>query len=97
MVVTETTRIRVSPNVHAREFDGELILVDLQGGDYFGLDEIGGRIWSELAKGATPAEIASAMIGEYDIDQPTLLHDILALLTQLADRKLVEVRNTEER
>lgn len=89
MVVTAMTRVRAGPNVHAREFDGELILVDLQGGDYFGLDEIGGRVWRELADGRTPTEIAALLADEYDVTPSQLLADVVSLLTDLAERGLV--------
>ena len=33
----------------AREFDGEWVVLDLNAGNYFGLDDVGGKVWQELA------------------------------------------------
>ena len=57
--VAPSDRVVVGPNVHARHFDGEMVVLDLDWGDYFGLNEVGMRMWSELAVGRTPAEVGA--------------------------------------
>ena len=92
MSIGENGRVCIGANVHLREFDGELVLLDLAGGNYFGLDAIGARMWKHLAEGASPAEVASQLVNEYDIDQPRLLADIITLADELLVRGLVVVR-----
>ncbi len=92
MVVTEATQIHVNAHVHAREFDGELVIVDLTGGDYFGLDDVGRRMWVELTRGLTPNEIAALLTKEYEVDEATLVKDTMRLIEQLVHRGLVTVR-----
>jgi len=77
--------------VSAREFDGEWIVLDLRGGNYFGLDELGGIIWNHLSHGLSPAEIARLLAQSYEATEGWLLHDVLALVDELLDRDLVRL------
>ena len=43
-------KFAVSDEVVAREVGGEMVLLDLASGQYFGLDTVGGRIWELLSE-----------------------------------------------
>ena len=82
-------RWRRNPDVHAREFDGELIILDLQQGEYYALDAVGTQMWKHLVDGRSPAEIASVLQPEYKVEEAMLLKDVLVLLNELRARHLV--------
>jgi Coenzyme PQQ synthesis protein D (PqqD) len=86
-----TDRIRIGSGVSAREFDGEWIVLDLSGGNYFGLDEIGGAIWQGLQEKKSLEEIAHALAARYDAVESVILDDVLALVGELLERRLVEI------
>lgn len=94
-MVTTPPRIalgdRVTPahDVRYREFDDELVMVDLQGGEYFALDAIGRRMWNELASGKSPLEVAASMATEFDATQDQIARDCLALADELIGRGLL--------
>ena len=90
-VIGADIRLRVAPNVFTREFDGEVVVVDLERGDYFGLDVVGARAWSGLAVGRTPREVARELCLEFDVEIDRLLADLVALTHELVTRKLMEV------
>jgi hypothetical protein len=85
-------RFRASPHVHARAFDEELVLLDLQGGSYYGLNEIGAKLWGGLTQGQSVAEIASALQGEYQVSETTLVNDLLAITSELLQKGLLTDR-----
>jgi len=89
-VIDEDVRVRVAANVFAREFDGELVIVDLEKGDYFGLDAVGARAWQGLSAGRSPREIAAEMVSEFDVEPQRLVADLVTLTRELAERRLVE-------
>jgi len=89
--VASTSRVRSTQHVYAREFDGDLVLLDLAAGDYFALDEIGARLWSGVNSGRTVADITAELVKEYDVDASRLEADLLALLGDLLAKRLVEV------
>lgn len=85
----ENIRVCVGSNVTAREFDGELVILDLAGGQYFGVNEVGARLWERLLLGKSPAEVASELAADYDVEPAQLLADLLALTDELLARRLV--------
>jgi len=91
MKVGPNDRVRVTREVHVREFDGDLVILDLAKGDYFGIDEIGARLWRGLERGQSCEEIAGALIVDYDTDRERLLTDLLNLANELLVKGLVEL------
>jgi len=83
------TRIRVAPSVHTRMFDGELVLLDLEGGDYFALDEIGAKFWSGVEAGKTLDAVADEVAAEYDVTRAQAATDLAALRDELLARGLL--------
>lgn len=66
-----------------------LILLDIRGGEYYTLDEVGARIW-ELCDGSrTVAAIVAQIVEEYDASAETVQADVLELLTDLGQEKLL--------
>jgi hypothetical protein len=89
--LTLRTRVVASPDVVHRELDGEAVLLNLRTGMYFGLDEVGTRIWSCLGDTTALAEVHQRLLGEYDVTADRLEADLIDLVTRLADQGLVRV------
>lgn len=65
------------------------ILLNLDGGQYYALDEIGNRVW-ELCDGThSISQIITMICDEYDAPPETIQTDILELLQDLMNEKLV--------
>ena len=50
-----TDRFSISDEVLSQEVNGETLLLDLEGESYFGLNEVGTRIWQLLQAAPTVA------------------------------------------
>jgi hypothetical protein len=83
-------KIQAASGVHVREFDGEMVLLDLDRGEYFGLDEIGARVWKGLQGGETPEEIAVRLAPEFEVELDTMVTDFVALADELVRRGLAK-------
>jgi|RhiMethySRZTD1v2_1073278.scaffolds.fasta_scaffold952793_3 coenzyme PQQ synthesis protein D (PqqD) len=83
--------IQVSPDVVFRTLDGEAVLLNLQSGVYFGLNETGTKIWSMLAENTSLAEVHSRMLKEYRVEPDLAKSDLLTLARQLAQKGLVTI------
>jgi len=84
---------RLSPrkHVHARRFDDEMIILDLEQGLYFQLDEVGAAIWEGLVEGGSLAEIARSLSARYDAADEQILADASALARRLEAAGLVSL------
>lgn len=85
-----TDRFTASGEVVAREVNGEMVLLDLNSGQYFGLDPVGGRIWELLSEEPrTLAELCDYIESEFDAPRERIEADLMTLAKQLQDQELI--------
>jgi hypothetical protein len=84
-------RLAASEHVRCKRFDDDLVMVDLQGGEYFALDAVGARMWDLLIAGKTPAAVAAALTAEYEASEDEMLRDCTTLANELLKRGLLIV------
>lgn len=83
-------RFTVSDDVVAREVGGEMVLLDLSSGQYFGLDSVGGRIWELLTERPHELrELCDIIEAEFDAPRDRIEADLLTLARQLQDQELI--------
>ncbi|HEY7187509.1 MAG TPA: PqqD family protein [Vicinamibacterales bacterium] len=85
------THVAINPSVIYRELSGEVVLLNLQSGVYYGLDTVGSRIWQLLMESRGLDEVCAIMLDEYDVDPDTLRADVETLVGELSDKGLVMV------
>ena len=84
------TRLHRRQHILKQEAAGTVVLLDLEDGRYFALDEVGGRVWDLCDGSRTVSEIA-AMIGEeYDAPADAIERDLAELMSDLANEELVD-------
>lgn len=89
-------KFTISSEVLAQEIDEETVLLDLKSDSYFGLDEVGTRIWQLLKETGDLQAVFDTMIEEYDVDDKQLKKDLLDHLTQLVEAGLVSLVSTKK-
>lgn len=87
--ITAETRFKIPPNVYARAFGDEIVLLEFGRGDYFGLDEIGAVVWRGLERGDALGVIADGLVSMFDVDKQDALRDIMDLVRDMQSRGLV--------
>ncbi len=87
--LTEHSRLEPSPNVYARPFGDDIVLLDFGRGEYFGLDAIGAEIWRRLEAGDDVGRIVAGLVESYDVDRERAERETIDLLSQLRDAALV--------
>jgi len=76
----------------ASHLGGESIILSLQTAQYYGLGDVGARIWELVQQPMRVADIRDAILNEYEVEPERCEADVLNLLRQLAAEKLIEVR-----
>ena len=66
-----------------------MVLLDVVGGTYFSLNEVGGRVWSLCDGTRTLADMVAVICEEYDAPFEIVTTDLVELLTSMADDNLV--------
>lgn len=93
-MIAKDSRLKAAPHVHARPLQGELVVLDLERGHYYGLDAIGASLWDGLMRGESPEQIASGLVSEYDVDAAQLTRDLVNLAQDLFDKGLLVARSS---
>jgi hypothetical protein len=88
-MMTAQDRASVNASVVFAELEGEAVLLDTETGIYFGLDEVGTRIWQLLSGGAAQQEVVAALHQEYDVAEARLRADVAAFMEALVSKGLV--------
>lgn len=89
-------KVRISSEVLAQEVDKETVLLDMKSESYFGLDEVGTRIWQLLKETGNLQTVFDTMLEEYDADEKQLKKDLLDHVTQLVDAGLISLVSSEQ-
>lgn len=69
----------------------DTVILELDDGVYYGLDDVGSRVWELLKEPRAVRELRDAVVAEYDVDAERCAADLLGLLSEMAERGLVEV------
>lgn len=75
------------------DLGGEVAILDLRGGTYYGLDAVGARIWSLIQEPRTIEEIRDILVSEYEVESDRCESDLITLVQRLVEEGLVEVRD----
>ena len=84
-----TQRTMIPKDVMVRDVAGETVLLNLNTGTYFGLDEIGTRMWNVLQNAGSIQEGYDILISEYDVEPDTLRKDLQKLIEDLVSHGLL--------
>lgn len=86
-----STHIELSEEVAFRELSGQGVLLDLASGMYFGLNEVGARLWALLAEDGSLDHAAQRLEREFDVAPDVLRADLSQLLGEMQAKGLVRV------
>lgn len=86
-----SSRVRWSDDQLAASVDQEIVILSVERGSYYGLDDIGSEIWRQMADPIPVASLCDALEVKYEVERTTLERDIIALLEKLVAEGLVSV------
>ena len=86
---------KVAPDVMARRVGDEVFILSIQRQCYFGLDEVGSRMFGMLSEGASAGETLRQLEQEYSVEPELLRRDFENLVSELAKHQLIEALPNE--
>lgn len=75
---------------------GEVVILSLKSGKYYGLDPVGARIWGLIQEPRVVGDVRDIVMEEYEVDLDRCERDLLALLQRLAAEELIEVKDEKD-
>jgi hypothetical protein len=81
------------PDQVSCDLSGEAVILNLNSGMYYGIDEIGALIWSALEEPRTLEYLREMILQGYSVDKETCDHDVTTFLTDMQSAGLIEINN----
>lgn len=81
--------VRVPDHVVYREFAQETVLLNLETGQYHGVNPTGGAMLRSLERAATVGDAAAELADHYGRDRDEMQHDVCSFCNDLLERGLV--------
>lgn len=72
-----------------RVIDGEAVILNLDSGYYYSLNEVGTKIWESINKEKNLSEILDFLKKEYQLSERDLKNDLLTLVKDLEKEELI--------
>jgi hypothetical protein len=86
---------RVDDNVLDTDLDEETVMMDIEQGRYYGLNEVGTRIWSDLAEPVIINDLVVRLSADFKVPTAQCQSEVIAFLESLASRGLLQVMSDE--
>jgi hypothetical protein len=80
-----------SDEVVASDVDGEVVMMSVERGEYYGLDDIASRIWHLIEEPRSIREICEILFPEYDAKRERIEQDVLAFFQDIHEDKLIRI------
>jgi len=90
-LLSERSTVVAAKNQVSCSLAEEAVGLDLKAGVYYGLNEVGARVWNLIQEPRNVSEIRDAILHEFDIDPNLCERDLLVLLRDLAGKELIKV------
>jgi Coenzyme PQQ synthesis protein D (PqqD) len=84
-------RVQVPEHVMMREVGGEAVILNIESEQYFGLDEVGTRMWEVLVTADSISTALETLLEEYDVDAEQLKQDLFEFINKLVSEKLLQI------
>jgi coenzyme PQQ biosynthesis protein PqqD len=82
-------RVRRQDGVLAQQAHGQTVLLRLDDGGYYALDDVGTRIWELCDGGRAVAEIVALLSEEFDAPETVVQADVLEFIDDLRRERLL--------
>jgi hypothetical protein len=79
----------LNPRALCRVVDDEAVALDLDAGQYYGLNAVGTRIWQLLEEGRSVGAICDALVEEFDVTPDAVRPDVDAFINDLLAKGLL--------
>lgn len=89
MTISMDSVIQRNPEMFFSDMDGEIVMMSIERGEYYGMDAVASEIWHMLDQAIRVADICAVLCEKFDVDESVCREDVLDFLEQIAERKII--------
>lgn len=87
----ENMKAKPAPSQVSSDLGEEVAILNIETGVYYGLDEVGARVWQLLQTETDVLAIRDSLLAEYEVEATQCEENLLDLMRQLNEEGLIEV------
>jgi len=88
-------RVRRIDDVLDTEIDDQTVMMDIEQGRYFGLNETGSRIWDLLAEPTVIGDLSDQLAAQFGVPREQCQQQVIDFLGRMMSRGLIQVVTDE--
>lgn len=85
------TVINKNLEIDDTDLDGEKVMMNLDKGEYFMMNEVGSRIWEIISEPINVKEIINTLRNEYEVDEEICKDTVIEFLGRLDNADLISI------
>lgn len=85
------TVINKNLEIDDTDLDGEKVMMNLDKGEYFMMNEVGSRIWEIISEPMDVKNIVNSLRKEYEVDEETCKDTVIEFLGRLDNANLISI------
>ena len=90
-MATAASRVSIPEHVIYRAVGDDAVLLNLDTGQYYGLDAVGARMWDRLSAHGQVGPALADLLAEFAVEEERLLADLSELMERLSAAGLLPV------
>lgn len=83
--------IKRNDDLLSSEMDDEIVMMNLESNNYYGLNKIGKDIWECLEEELTFNDLCNKLVSKYDVSLEQCKKDVTPFLEKLKESNIIEV------
>lgn len=95
--ISADTKISAAQGQLSSELNDESVILNLDSGIYYGLNEIGARIWELVQQPCSFDRLLNTLLEEYQVSEVVCRQELTRILQELRQAALIEVSNEAAR
>ena len=80
-----------NPGQLSADLDGEVVILSIDNGRYYDMNEVGSRIWALMERPISVAALIDLLVGEFEVEREICQEEVLAFLRELHADGLVQI------
>lgn len=90
-IISADTVVSSVTDIMASDIDGGTVMMSIENGKYYGLDNVGSSIWSLLREPIRVNGLIDELLLKFDVDRETCARDVLVFLECLNNDGLLKI------
>ena len=85
----QNTCFQRNPELISVDMDGDVVMMSVSKGNYYGINPVGARIWELLAQPHTLAQLSAIITAEYEVEDSVCAADIRTFVERMLTEGVV--------